>query len=392
MRNRLGIVFSGVILILIVAVILLLTLGRSPLNECVNILILGLDEVQGRSRSDTMLLASVKGREVKLLSIPRDLRIRFPDGEFHRVNAAYPEGGARLARKIVSDFLDIPILFYIVIDYQGFEKIIDRLDGVTITVDKHLKYDDQSQELHIDIPPGRQTLSGEEALSYVRYRDESGDIDRIKRQQKLVKALLEKGIQEKPWKEIDALIRITSRYITTNLSLVDMLKIAKPLLGIDPDQVVMSQIPAFPVTIEGRSYLQPRIVGTRSLIDKLIKGIDVILRSEIRVGVLNGNGVGGLAREVAAYLKGEDFHIAYYWDADHFNYKHNFIINLSGEAKKAKMLEDVLKGRKEVVTAEEFEGYREGSLDKIREKLEKKGYNMEGADLLFIFGEEFNLR
>jgi len=375
-------------LILIAILLFLLWPGGPSLGRNgTEILILGLDKVEGRSRSDTMILAHIKGGEVALISIPRDLRLKFPDGEFHKANAAYSRGKIRLARRVVSGLLGIPIPFYAVIDYQGFQKIIDRLGGVEIDVEKHLQYDDEAGDLHIDIPAGRQLLNGKQALDYIRYRDESGDLGRIVRQQKFIRALLAKGIQRQGLGELNSLARALSRYLVTNLSLVDMLALAKGVRGLDPDEVRMAQVPGTPVRLAGVDYLQPKIVETRNLIDDLVLGLDVLIPEEVRIGVLNGSGALGLARGTAALLRGRGFRVAFTGNADNFNYRHSFLIDLAGDPRRVKLVRAVLPGEVEVVTPEEFTKLGEGSLDKIAQK----GYNLNGVDLLFIGGVGFKV-
>jgi len=362
--------------------------GRSLGRNGTDILILGLDEVEGRSRSDTMILAHIRGQEVALISIPRDLRLKFPDGQFHKANAAYSLGGVRLARRVISSFLGIPIPFYIVIDYRGFQEIVDRLGGVEIDVEKDLKYDDEAQDLHIDIPAGLQLLDGKQALDYIRYRDESGDFGRIKRQQKFIRALLAKGIQRRGLGELNSLARVISRYLVTNLSLVDMLALAKGLRELDPEEgVTMVQVPGEPVRIEEVAYLEPKIVETKNLIADLVLGLDVLIPEEIRVGVLNGSGALGLARGTAALLQEKGFRVVFTGNADNFNYRHSFLIELGEDPRRAELVRAALPGEVEVVTREGFASFGEGSLDALIEK----GYNLNGVDLLFIGGAGFKV-
>jgi len=165
--------------------------------ERTNILILGLDQVGEAKRSDAILIVSIKEGDVRAISIPRDLRVKFPDGRLRKINAAYADGGVGLTRKVVSNFLDIPVHFHIVTGYEGFEKIIDLLGGVTLTIEKPLKYEDKAQKLFINLPAGTQKLMGKHVLDYVRFRDETGDWGRIKRQQNLIRALLAQGVQLK---------------------------------------------------------------------------------------------------------------------------------------------------------------------------------------------------
>lgn len=356
-------------------------------DERTNILILGLDQVGEAKRSDAILIVSIKEADVKAISIPRDLRVKFPDGRLRKINAAYADGGVSLTRKVVSNFLDIPLHFHIVTGYEGFEKIIDLLGGVTLTIEKPLKYEDKAQKLFINLAAGTQKLMGKQALDYVRFRDESGDLGRIKRQQNLIRALLAQGVQLKDFDTLKALIQTAYQYIDTNMALMDMYDLAKKLMGLREDQVTLKQIPARPVTAEGISFLEPDIVKTAELVNELIKGIDVLTNSDIKVGVLNGNGVEGLARRVSDLLAAEDFQVVHIGNADHFDYKQSYIINAAGDENKAKRLEAELRGR----TAE-------GAIQIVKpEELGKRleviarGLNPKGVDLIFIAGKDFDL-
>jgi len=352
-----------------------------------NILILGLDQVGEAKRSDAILIVSIKEGDVKAISIPRDLRVKFPDGRLRKINAAYADGGVELTRKVVSNFLDIPIHFYIVTGYEGFEKIIDLLGGVTLTIEKPLKYEDKAQKLFINLSAGTQKLMGKQALDYVRFRDETGDLGRIRRQQNLIKALLAQGVQLKDFDTLKALIQTAYQYIDTDMALIDMYDLAKKLMGLREDQVTLRQIPARPVTAEGMSFLEPDIVKTAELVNELIKGIDVLTNSDIKVGVLNGNGVEGLARRVSDLLAAEDFQVVHIGNADNFEYTRSYIINAAGDENKAKRLEAELRGR----TAE-------GAIQIVKpEELGKRleviarGLNPKGVDLIFIAGKDFEL-
>ncbi len=378
-------------LVLIVVLLFLLRPGPSlGEGERVNILILGLDEISGTNRNDVNILASIRGREVVLISLPRDLRLKFPDGEFHKLNAAYRLGGVRLARRVVSEFLDLPISFYVVVDYRGFAAIIDQLGGVEIEVEKPMKYDDEAQNLHIDIPAGLQVLDGEQALNYIRYRDASGDIGRIARQHKFIKALLAKGIQSRSLKELQALIRTASRYVTTDLSLLDMFTLAKRLHGLTEEDLRLARLPGEPVRLGGIDYLEPQIYETRNLIDDLILGLDVLIPAEVRVGVFNGSGVQGQARRTATYLAGRGFNVVYVGNADNFNYQTTYLIIMNDPRAAQLLLRHLpaeVAARVETLTVAEAEAEGKVRLD----RLAAKGYNLEEVDLVMILGKGFEV-
>ena len=174
------------------------------------LMIIDLDDADDTSRSDTMTLLSVSSSgDPVLLSIPSDLRVKLNDGQMNRLDATYNKGGASLATSTVEALLGIDVPFYVSLDSTAFEHLVDLLGGVTITVEEAMKYDDESATpaLHIDIKAGKQTLDGATAVQFVRYRGETGDLKRITRQQKLMVAILEKGVLRKDLGSVRKLVR-----------------------------------------------------------------------------------------------------------------------------------------------------------------------------------------
>jgi LCP family protein required for cell wall assembly len=351
-------------------------------GERTNILLLGLDKVGDTSRSDTMILLSLApGEDVVLISLPRDLRVKFANGEFHKLNAAYPLGGGKLARETVSALLGIEVPFYVSLDYAGFEHLIDQLGGITLTVEERMLYNDERADppLHIDIQPGTQTFDGKTALDYIRYRGETGDLGRIAHQQKLIAAILEKGVQDQDYTTIRKMLQEIYPYLNTDLSLIDLYDLAKLVQGLNRNQVQMATVPGIPVVIDEISYLEPQVVEMERLIARMIKGIDLLTANEISIAVYNGNGVRLMASNTADYLRKRDFRITKVSNAESFNYEKTYIVVLTEEAK-AWILEQALPGEATVVTPEDFAPHYEALAPPP-----------EGTDLLLIAGAGFEV-
>ena len=352
-------------------------------GERSNIMLLGLDNVEGTSRSDTLMVLSVaEGSDVALLSLPRDLRVKFEDGKFHKLNAAYSIGKAELVCRTVSALLGIEVPFYITLDYAGFERLIDQFGGVTLTVEERMVYDDERADppLHIDIQPGTQTLNGKTALDYIRYRGDNGDIGRIARQQKLIQAILEKGFQHQDLGTIRDLVKTVHPYLRTDLSLIDLYDLAKLLQGLESSQLKMATVPGIPVVIDEISYLEPQVVEMERLVARMIKGIDLLTPDEISVAVFNGNGVRLMASNTADYLRKRSFQIAGIANAESFDYEKTFIVVLTEEAK-AWILFAALPSDATIVFPSEFEPHYA-----VLEPLVP-----EGTDLLLIAGAGFEV-
>ena len=168
-----------------------LTAGDSHI---MHVMIMGVDSRgDDVGRSDTLMVTAVDVDQKKaaLLSIPRDTRVAIDGHGFDKINHAYAYGGHKLTQQTVEHLLDVPIDHYIVIDIKSFERIIDAIGGVDINVEKRMHYEDPWDDdggLVIDLYPGEQHMDGKKAIQYVRYRDGEGDIGRIGRQQKFMKA------------------------------------------------------------------------------------------------------------------------------------------------------------------------------------------------------------
>ena len=160
----------------------------------VNVLLLGVDRRdwlngQGPPLADTIILTTYdpQSQSVGLLSIPRDLWVDIPGLGYHKINQTfqqgeatnYPGGGASLAMETVEQLLNVPIHFYILVDFQAFVRLIDAIDGVKIDVPEEIVIDPLGDNNTKVLQPGVQTLPGDLALAYARSRDTIGsDFDR----------------------------------------------------------------------------------------------------------------------------------------------------------------------------------------------------------------------
>ncbi|MES4904920.1 MULTISPECIES: LCP family protein [unclassified Streptomyces] len=239
-------------------------------NGSMDILVLGSDSRagqnakygtdEGTSRSDTAMVVHVyKGRQkASVVSIPRDTLIRRPactkDGRtvpaqrLAMFNSAYEVGGPACAVKTVESMTGIRMDHYLEVDFSGFKHLIDQLGGVDITTTKPI-HDAKS---HLDLEPGKHTLSGEQSLGLVRTRHAVGDgsdLGRIKLQQAFIKALLDQiksvDLFSSPKKLYD-LADTSTKALTTDSELASVNKLrgfAEGLKGIDSKDMHMVTLP-----------------------------------------------------------------------------------------------------------------------------------------------------
>jgi polyisoprenyl-teichoic acid--peptidoglycan teichoic acid transferase len=241
----------------------------------INMLIVGCDEIENQGRADTIVLLSIspKTKNVIILSIPRDTRVEIPGRGMDKINHAYAFGGKELISKTVSSFLDIPINFYVIVDFIKFVNIIDELGGVEINIEKEMHYIDKAGGLNINLYSGKQILDGEKALQYIRFRhDNLGDLGRIKRQQKLVEALINKMMNLDSVKKIPQILEGLKTYLETDIKLQDAVALANLFKRVSQDKFIIETVQGNPVYINGISYLEPDTIEVQKKVKSLIYG------------------------------------------------------------------------------------------------------------------------
>ncbi len=221
---------------------------------------MGIDQRLGdKGRPDTIMLVSL-GRDGKavVLSIPRDTLVEIPGHGDDKVNHSYTYGGASLTMETVSRFLGVRIDGYALADLDGFAQIVDALGGLTIDVEKRMYYDDSTQNLHIDLQPGVQKLDGQQALNYVRFRDDGlGDIGRVAREQKFVAAVVRECLAPANLLRLPGVIRQAYQSVETDLPLTQALGLVQAVAKLSPDEVELKVLPGKGEYLNGVSYYVP---------------------------------------------------------------------------------------------------------------------------------------
>lgn len=298
----------------------------------VNLLLMGLDRRPSDglipARTDTMIILSVDpyGKSASMLSIPRDLWVPIPSsancGTFDRVNAAfvcgeikrYPGGGAALARDTVQSYFGVPVHYTVVIDFSGFQRVIDTLGGVDVVLDEPL-YDPEfptpdGGTMSIFIPAGQQRLNGERALWYARSRFQRADYGRMHHQQMLLLAIREQALRLNLIPRLPELIRELGNTVATDIPREAALNLGRLLSAIPPDQIVGKALEGDLVqgatTSGGAAVLLLNQAKTAEVVRELF--FDARLREErASVVVLNNTQRNGLGTQTVAYLQAHGF-------------------------------------------------------------------------------------
>ncbi|MGC8783364.1 MAG: LCP family protein [Armatimonadota bacterium] len=234
------------------------------------ILALGVDQESGNT--DTIIVATVdfEKKAVYALSIPRDTRVDIPGHRTFKVNAAYAWGGLETAKQTVQNLLGVTIDRVVLVRLEGFKRIVDLLGGVEVDVEKDMHYVDRKQGLYIHLKKGYRLLDGEKAMEYVRFRhDPLGDLGRIQRQQKFLKALAAKMFQ---WQEMDKLPELTRQImeqIETDMTTREVLHLARFGKDLPPERIFTGVLPGQPRNIDGLSYYIPDETRVTHALDEL---------------------------------------------------------------------------------------------------------------------------
>ncbi len=244
--------------------------GLLKVKDKTTIMIMGVDERDDDvGRSDTLMIATIdpKKDQAALLSIPRDTRVKIKGHGYDKINAAYAYGGHKLTESTVEGLLGVDVEHYIMINTKSFQKIIDAIGGIDIDVEKRMYYEDPWDDdggLVINLRPGMQHMDGKTAMTYVRFRDEEGDIGRIKRQQKFMKACMDKLVSPSIIPKLPTVISEVMDSIKTDLSMRQLLEFAGTLKSAQKNGLKTEMVPGRPLYIDGVSYWIPNISELRT--------------------------------------------------------------------------------------------------------------------------------
>ncbi len=303
----------------------------------INILVLGMggENHPGGQLTDSIMVLSINpdDKTMAMLSIPRDLYVPIPGTKISKkINEVYKTGedkkegtGGEFAKETIGKILDLPLHYYLTVDFYGFKKIIDEVGGIDVNVEKAI-YDplypaqDMKGYESFKIKAGQQHLDGATALKYARSRETSSDFDRAARQQKVLQALREKlsnkGFLVIP-KNIANLIKIVSEHVRTDFSLNEISALAKLAEEIDYSKTVSKVLSngndgeLVSDSSSGTYRLLPK-GGKWEIVQRVAHEIftDPDLKKEsAQIEVVNGSKTSGLAGKLAETLKSYNYTI-----------------------------------------------------------------------------------
>ena len=313
----------------------------------INIAFFGLrgDDGQGEgcpTCTDTIMVLTVDPvtKTAGMLSIPRDMWVNIPGAGYSRINTAWaigenaklPGGGPALAMQTVSQFIGVPIHYYVQVDFGTFVSFINLIGGIDVYVEERMVLDPLGEGPdHFVLKPGDyRHLTGPRALAYARCRHESqgcsgGDVGRAKRQQQVILAIRDKVLEPETFATLitqaPQLYAEFSSGIHTNMSLEDAIQLAVLAKDIRVDDIkrgVIDNTMAIPAdtTINGvpANVLRPVPDLIRILRDEifvpggplspLAQGDPVALMQsdQAKVRIINNTYTAGLEQSTASFL------------------------------------------------------------------------------------------
>ncbi|MEW5322824.1 LCP family protein [Geobacillus thermoleovorans] len=205
-----------------------------PKYDNISILFVGIDDSEkrklgGKTRADALILATFnrKERSIKMVSIPRDSYVYIPvEQKWDKINHSHFFGDIDGTIETVEELLDIPVDYYVRLNFNAFIQIVDTLGGIDVNVPiTFTEQDSKDRAKAIHLEKGYQHLNGEEALALARTRKIDNDLERGKRQQLILEAIIKKALSIKSITKYDDLIEALGNNITTNMSFGELLSL-----------------------------------------------------------------------------------------------------------------------------------------------------------------------
>lgn len=224
--------------------------------DTLQVLVMG----ESTGMSDTIIVCSYnpKTGNASMLSIPRDTYVENGNYKYsaqNKINYLY-NGGQTPEKTLeaVNEITGLDIKYYVLVDTAALRKLVDLIGGVEFEVPDDMDYDDYTQDLHIHLKKGLQTLTGEQAEGVARFRHNNDgssysyeygneDYGRMRTQRSLIVAVAKQTIKLKNVKEIGNMINIMKEDIKTNMDISSLIDYVPYAVNMDFDAIQTAQLP-----------------------------------------------------------------------------------------------------------------------------------------------------
>ncbi len=305
---------------------------------------------EDKTRTDSMVLANYDNvnKKLTLVSIPRDIMVEVTDEDYRIMCSEYPEPGSQIMKmnhihhfggeahgvelllNEIKVHFDIVPDYYVKVDFDGFNAIVDSIGGVEFDVPQDMDYEDPTQDLAIHLKKGVQVLNGDQAQQLVRFRKDNygggyvnGDIDRLQVQQAFMKAFMAKALKSDTiFKNLLSYLSAFNKYVSTNATINDMVRYASVLKSLNMENVTTYTLPCTPS--EYGEYDLNEDEAKRLLYNVFKKPLDEVQKdleleaaeadleksTDKNIQVLNGGYTDGMAREIMARFNEKGIDVA----------------------------------------------------------------------------------
>lgn len=296
---------------------------------------------QSENLTDTIMIAEYDPQEqqASILSIPRDTFIGYDKTKataWDKINAVYQTGPENVLKEI-NELTGLDIKYYLKVDTKAFKVLVDEIGGVTFDVPIDMKYDDNRQNLHINLKAGEQLLDGDKAEQLVRFRHNNDgttypaeygmeDEGRMRTQREFLTALAKQTLKVENIFKINDFIDIANEYVETNIDF-DVAKDYVPyIVEFNMEELKTGQVP-------GRSELTNGVwvyIANQSELNKMVDDLFInpnkldeediksestvdtsgIDKTKLKIGVLNGTPSNTKLEKVVAKLENAGYTVS----------------------------------------------------------------------------------
>ncbi len=212
---------------------------------------------EDETRTDALMVARMdtKQKTINVMNIPRDTMCNNGEGEsWRKINAAYGmKKGIEQTKIEIERIMGFQPDKYVILNFDGIAAIVDAIGGVEYEVPFRMEYSDPSQDLHIDLYAGNQTLTGKQTVEFLRWRHnddytvqyENGDEGRVENQQKFLKSVAKQVLQLQNVAKIKGITEAVFNNVKTDFTAGELLWMGMQALQIDNDNIQFFTLPGY---------------------------------------------------------------------------------------------------------------------------------------------------
>ena len=326
--------------------------------------------------AELVLLRRSAEDDLSFLVVPDGVGVKKADGTLTEVGALFASGGESETRQALSELLRLEINASLVFDAHDIVAFVDDIGGLPIVIEETVRFAAAGEELVV-LEPGERTLTGAEAIAYLRG---TSDVRRASRLLTFIRSVVAHAFYGLPDRDARDRAQAIRELAQSDLSSASIQELARRLTSADTELLRLASVPTAESVIDGQRVLHPRVVELERLLASAMRGIELLTPTDVRIAVFNGNGIRLMASQTADYLRARGFEVTRIANAESFAYATSYIVVLTDEAK-AWVLRDALPSQVSIVFPDAFEEH----MSALEELIPF------GTDLLLIAGAGMEL-